>query len=164
MNRRYTIEEFKSVVKLLKTAFPEVVLTTDIIVGFPGETEKEFQETYEFLKQIKFYKMHIFQYSPRKGTKAEQMPNQIPKNIKEIRSKKLIELSNTNELERLKSEIGKIKDVLFEQREGEFQKGHTENYIEVIVKDNENLENKICSVKIQEIIDKKLFGEIIKHL
>ena len=97
MNRRYTTEEFKEVTKRIRTKFPNAALTTDIIVGFPGETEEEFNMTYEFLKEIAFYKMHVFKYSQRKGTKAAVMPNQIDGKVKEERSKKLIELSNENE-------------------------------------------------------------------
>ena len=97
MNRRYTIEEFKERVKLLRKAYPRVSLTTDVIVGFPGETDEEFNITYENLEEIKFYKMHIFKYSPRKGTRAAVMPNQIDGNVKEERSRKLIELSDKNE-------------------------------------------------------------------
>ena len=88
MNRRYTIEEFEEGVELLRKAFPDVALTTDIIVGFPGETEEEFNTTYEFLKKIKFYKTHIFKYSQRKGTKAAIMPQQINGKIKERYTKK----------------------------------------------------------------------------
>ena len=98
MNRRYTTEEFAKSVDLLRKYYKNVALTTDIIVGFPGETEEEFNETYEFLKKINFYQMHIFKYSPRKGTKAAVMPNQIDGNIKEQRSAKLIELSHSNEI------------------------------------------------------------------
>ena len=90
MNRRYTTEEFKAVTKRLRAKFPNAALTTDIIVGFPGETDEEFNTTYEFLKEIAFYKMHIFKYSQRKGTKAAVMPNQVDGKIKEERSKKLI--------------------------------------------------------------------------
>ena len=90
MNRRYSTEEFRNIVNILRRFYQDVVLTTDIIVGFPGETEQEFEKTCEFLKEIKFYKMHVFKYSPRKGTKAASMPNQIDGNIKEERSKKLI--------------------------------------------------------------------------
>ena len=86
-NRRYTIEEFKERVKLLRKAYPRVSLTTDVIVGFPGETDEEFNITYENLEEIKFYKMHIFKYSPRKGTRAAVMPNQIDGNVKEERSR-----------------------------------------------------------------------------
>ena len=102
MNRRYQTAEFKKSVELLRKYYPEVALTTDIIVGFPGETEEEFKQTYQFLKEIAFYKMHIFKYSPRKGTKAAIMPNQIEGNIKEERSRKLIALSDENEKEQNK--------------------------------------------------------------
>ena len=99
MNRKYTIQEFTKVVELLRKTYPDVELTTDIIVGFPGETEEEFKTTYNYLKEIKFYKMHVFQYSPRKGTKAAVMENQISPEIKAKRSKELIELSNKNQEE-----------------------------------------------------------------
>lgn len=159
MNRRYTIEEFEEVVNRLRKAYPEVVLTTDIIVGFPGETDEEFEKTYKFLEKIEFYKMHVFQYSPRKGTKAAVMKEQVDSKVKEERSRKLIELSSKNEIKRLEKEVGSIKEVLFEQREGEFEKGHTENYLEVAVKTNQNYENKLCKLKIIKQEEMKLIGE-----
>ena len=116
MNRKYTTEEFEKSVSLLRKKFPNVALTTDIIVGFPGETEEEFNETYEFLKRIKFSKMHIFKYSPRKGTVAAKMKEQINPKIKEERSNKLIDLSNKNEIEFLEKYIGKDLEVLFESK------------------------------------------------
>ncbi len=162
MNRRYTIEEFYEGIKRLRENFPNVSLTTDIIVGFPGETEEEFQTTYEFLKKVKFYKMHVFKYSPRKGTKAATMPNQIEGNIKEKRSKKLIELSNQNQEEQNRNYIGKEVEVLLEEQEGEYIKGHTSNYIMVYVKSN-NVKMK-NTVKLAKIIEKKgenLIGEYV---
>ena len=108
MNRHYTTEDFKKATELLRKTYPNVALTTDIIVGFPGETEEEFNITYDFLKEINFYKMHVFKYSPRHGTKAEKMPNQIDGNIKEERSKKLIELSDKNEINQNKRYINKL--------------------------------------------------------
>lgn len=151
MNRRYTTEEFKAVTKRLRFKFPNAALTTDIIVGFPGETEDEFNTTYEFLKEIAFYKMHIFKYSQRKGTKAAVMPNQVDGKIKEERSKKLIELSNENEYNYNKKYIGKQVEVLFEEREGEYLKGHTTNYIVVKHKtDKDDLINKIAKVTVSE--------------
>lgn len=148
MNRRYTTEQFKEIVKRLRNTYSDVNLTTDIIVGFPGETEEEFEKTYRFLDEIKFYKMHIFKYSQRKGTKAAVMPNQIPGDIKELRSRRLIELSNKNEFEINQKYIGKKVEVLFEEeKEGVF-KGHTANYILVYCKDEkENLSNKIQEVE-----------------
>lgn len=151
MNRRYTTEEFRAVTKRLRSKFPNAALTTDIIVGFPGETDEEFNTTYEFLKEIAFYKMHIFKYSQRKGTKAAVMPNQVDGKIKEERSKKLIELSNENEYNYNKKYIGKQVEVLFEEREGEYLKGHTTNYIVVKHKtDKDDLINKIAKVTVSE--------------
>ena len=155
MNRRYTTEQFREIVKRLRNAYNDVNLTTDIIVGFPGETEEEFEKTYQFLDEIKFYKMHVFKYSQRKGTKAAVMQNQIPGDIKELRSRRLIELSNKNEFEINQKYIGKKVEVLFEEeKEGVF-KGHTANYILVYCNDEkENLSNKIQEVEcIQNLND-----------
>ncbi len=161
MNRRYTIEEFEDGIKLIRKHYPNASLTTDVIVGFPGETEEEFKETYEFLKRIKFYKMHVFKYSPRKGTKAAIMPNQIVGEIKEGRSKKLIELSNKNQEGQNKTYIGKEVEVLFEEPEGQYIKGHTSNYMMVYVKAEDNeLENTMQKVTITEVIRDNLMGEL----
>ena len=150
MNRRYTIEEFEIIVDRLRNAYEDVILTTDIIVGFPNESDEEFESTYNFLKDIKFYKMHIFKYSPRKGTKAAIMENQISGDIKEKRSKKLLELSDLNEISYLEKYINKEVNVLFEEYDGEYYKGHTENYIMVKMKSKEDLCNKIKKVVITE--------------
>lgn len=160
MNRKYTIEEFEKGVKLLRNKFPNVALTTDIIVGFPGETEEEFEKTYNFLKNIKFSKMHIFKYSQRKGTVAAKMKEQISPEIKEKRSNKLIELSNKNEIEFLNQYINQNLEVLFETKtEGDYTEGHTTNYITVKVK-AENIENSIENVKIIKREDMELIGNI----
>ena len=160
MNRRYTAEEFEQATKRLRAKFPNASLTTDVIVGFPGETEEEFNETFEFLKRIKFYQMHIFKYSSRKGTKAAVMPNQIDGKIKEERSKRLIELSHENELYYNTSNIGKDVEVLFEERDGEFLKGHTTNYMVVEYKtNNDEFINKIINVHVKEANNKCLIAE-----
>ena len=166
MNRRYTTEEFENSVKLLRKVYPDVALTTDIIVGFPNETDEDFKKTYEFLKKIKFYKMHIFKYSPKKGTVAIKMKNQVDGKIKEERSKKLIDISNNNQNEYNESYIGKTVKVLFEEYKNGYFKGHTANYIMVNAKgkkeDEENVIDRILNVKILEN-DKsaiELFGEI----
>lgn len=161
MNRRYTVEEFEESTKLLRKYFKDVKLTTDIIVGFPGETDEEFNKTYEFLKKIKFYKMHIFKYSIRKGTVAEKMPDQVDGKLKEERSKILIELSNKNEEEYNQELIGKVVDVLFEERKKEYFEGHTKNYIMVKVKTTENLQNEIKKVKIVRTEKLETYGKII---
>lgn len=160
MNRRYTADEFEQATKRLRAKFPNASLTTDVIVGFPGETENEFNETFEFLKNIKFYQMHVFKYSPRKGTKAAVMPNQIDGKVKEERSKKLIELSHENELYYNTSNIGKDVEVLFEERDGEYIKGHTTNYIVVKYKtDNDDFINQIISVKVKKVGENCLIAE-----
>lgn len=145
MNRKYTTEEFRSIVKLLRDNILEVALTTDVIVGFPGETDEEFEKTYKFLEEIKFSKMHVFKYSKRKGTPAATMENQVPEEIKDERSKKLIEMSNKNEKEFADQYIGKEIEVLFENS----KEGHTTNYIKVELEEpNNDVINKIVEVKL----------------
>lgn len=150
MNRRYTTEQFKEITNLLRTHFEDAILTTDIIVGFPGESEEEFEKTYTFLKDIKFYKMHVFKYSPRKGTKAAVMSNQIDGNKKEERSRRLIELSNQNEKAYNEAYIGKEVEVLFEEEKNGIWQGHTKNYILAHYQTDENMENKIAKLKCIE--------------
>lgn len=127
MNRRYTTDDFRKIVSILRKNIPEVALTTDVIVGFPGETEEEFNETYDFLKEIAFSKMHVFKYSPRKGTKAAGFKNQVDGITKNKRSDILIALSDKNEEKFAKQYIGKEINVLFENE----TEGHTMNYIKV---------------------------------
>ena len=159
MNRRYTTEQFETIVEILRNAYEDVNLTTDIIVGFPGETEEEFNKTYEFLKEIKFYKMHVFKYSPRKGTKAAVMENQIPGNIKEERSRKLIELSNRNEVEYNEQYIGKEVEVLFEEKKDGIYKGHTQNYIMIHCETDRNIENIIDKVLCKEVKEEYVIAD-----
>ena len=161
MNRKYTTEEFEKVVVLLRKYYKNVALTTDIIVGFPEETNEEFVQTYNYLNKIDFYKMHIFKYSPRKGTKAALMKNQVPGDIKEERSKKLIELSDKNQKEHNEKYIGQKLEVLFEEREKEYIKGHTTNYIVVKTKTDKQIENTIQTVKITGEENLELIGEHI---
>lgn len=153
MNRKYSCDEFFKVTEILREYFKDVNLTTDIIVGFPGETNEEFESTYEFLSKIKFYKMHIFKYSPREGTLAAKMTNQIDGNIKEERSQKLIELSNKNEREYNEKYIGKNVEVLFEEEKDGLWSGYTKNYVRVFVESDESLENKIQKVEIKDVYE-----------
>ncbi|MBQ2835219.1 MAG: tRNA (N(6)-L-threonylcarbamoyladenosine(37)-C(2))-methylthiotransferase MtaB [Clostridia bacterium] len=154
MNRKYTTIDVAEIIGRLRRYYNDVILTTDIIVGFPGETDEEFNQTYEFLQQAKLYKMHVFQYSPRKGTRAASMPNQVDGNVKEARSKKLIELSNKNQLEYNENLVGQEVEVLFEDKDIAngitYYKGHTQNYILVKYKTDEELENTLKVVKVLE--------------
>ena len=159
MNRKYTAQSFRKEVELLRKTFPNVVLTTDVIVGFPGETEQEFNETYEYLKNIRFTKLHVFRYSPRKGTVAAKMKDQVDSKIKEERSHKLIKLSDKCEKEILDKYIGKKVKVLFEKQEGEYIKGHTTNYLVVKIKDSK-LENQILDINITSREELELIGKM----
>lgn len=154
MNRKYTTQIYRDAVATLRKYYPEASFTTDVIVGFPGETDEEFAKTYEFLKEIDFYRLHVFKYSPRRGTVAEKMPNQIDGNKKEERSDKLIELSNSTENKHNQSYIGKTVKVLFEEFEDGFFKGHMTNYMMVKVageeEQSDKFVNKILDVKIKE--------------
>lgn len=154
MNRKYTTQIYRDAVATLRKYYPEASFTTDVIVGFPGETDEEFAKTYEFLKEIDFYRLHVFKYSPRRGTVAEKMTNQIDGNKKEERSNKLIELSNSMENKHNQSYIGKTVKVLFEEFEDGFFKGHTTNYMMVKVageeEQSDKFVNKILDVKIRE--------------
>lgn len=165
MNRRYTTQEFENSARMIRLKFEDAILTTDIIVGFPGEDDEEFNQTYNFLKRINFYRMHIFKYSVRSGTKAEKMPNQVSPEIKEIRSKKLIELSNENEKKYNENYIGSVVEVLFEEADKEYFKGHTANYLYVKVPlgeiNGEDIENKILNVKIRECKNLDIIGDIV---
>ncbi len=159
MNRRYTTDQFRNIAQILRESFEDTMLTTDIIVGFPGETEQEFNKTYDFLKEIKFYKMHVFKYSPRKGTKAAVMENQIDGSKKEERSKKLIELSNKNQHEYNEKYVGQEVEVLFEEKKDGIYKGHTKNYILVYCLTDENLENKIVKIKCKKAQKEYIIAE-----
>lgn len=165
MNRKYSAEEYYESVLKLKDKIADIALTTDVIVGFPGETDQEFKETYDFVKKVGFSRIHVFQYSPRQGTPAAKYKDQINGNIKSERSKKLIELGDMLTVEFNNQFIGKELDVLFEEenhKNPEYIEGYTTNYIRVAVKgDIDNLENQIERVKIDSSKDKYLLGTII---
>lgn len=153
MNRRYTAKEYEDAVNRIRKNLKDASITTDVIVGFPGETDEEFNETYEYLERIKLTKTHIFKFSPRKGTKAADMIDQLDGTVKENRSKALIELNAKNEGDFSKSLVGRNLDVLIEQevskKTGVFE-GYTRNYVKVEISNgNENMIGKIipCSIK-----------------
>lgn len=156
MNRRYSCAEFKEIVDRIRRYFVDSILTTDVIVGFPGETDEEFNKTVEFLRNIKFYKMHIFKYSPRRGTVAEKMKDQVSSEIKDERSKVLLEMSDENEKDYQRSYLGKTVKVLFEEKDGDFYKGHTSNYIMVKAKSKDDLSGKILDVKLESLDEPNL--------
>ena len=165
MNRRYSAEEYEHIVNILRDNIKDVSISTDVIVGFPGETEEEFNETYEFLKRIKLTKTHIFKYSPRKGTRAAEMKGQLDGKIKEERSKALIALNDINEENFIKKYINKNVKVLLEQevkgKENIFE-GYTENYIKVQVEKPENIKSgDIIECRIEKAHKDFAEGKII---
>ena len=162
MNRRYTIEEFKDIVSKIRKYYEDPILTTDIIVGFPEETDEEFEITVNNLKEIKFYKMHVFKYSPRKGTKAAVMKGQITGDVKEQRSKVLLNMSDEFEKEYQENYIGKVLKVLIEELDNDgYYRGHTANFVMVKVKSTDDISNQIIDVKVEKIDDLILVGEML---
>jgi len=161
MNRRYTTDEYKEAVQKIRQYFDTPAITTDIIAGFPGETDEEFEKTYSYLSDINLYEMHIFPFSRRSGTKAYDMKNQIDNDVKHKRSEKLIALANRNKEEFEKGLIGKTFDVLFEQREEQYYQGYTKNYVKIYVKTQKDLSGKLLDVRINSFENNKLIGELI---
>ncbi|WP_040195030.1 tRNA (N(6)-L-threonylcarbamoyladenosine(37)-C(2))-methylthiotransferase MtaB [Clostridium culturomicium] len=163
MNRKYTAAEYKEVCDNLRKYMKDVSITTDIIVGFPGESAGEFEETYKFLSDIKLSKMHIFKYSKRAGTKAADMPFQVDGNLKEERSKALIELNHKNEVEFMEGFIGRTMSVLYEEKVSESENsyvGYTENYLKVITNSSEDISGKIVPTKVISVEAEHMIGEV----
>lgn len=156
MNRKYTTKEYERGCELLRKYFVHPAITTDVIVGFPGETEDEFEQTKAYLEHIHFYEMHIFKYSKRKGTRAAVMPDQIDEQVKAARSEKLIALGHDMSKEFRKFYIGKNEEVLFEEKavigDKEYFVGYTKEYVKVAKKTDENLENQIVSGRISGML------------
>jgi threonylcarbamoyladenosine tRNA methylthiotransferase MtaB len=150
MNRRYSPADYQKVVKLIRREVPAVAITTDVIVGFPGETEQEFEESLEFCRQIGFARIHVFSYSPRSGTKAAEMEGQVTDQIKKERSRKMLALAKESAQKFRESFAGESLDVLWEKQtdDGDWT-GITGNYLRVYGKSDDNLSNKMSSTKIK---------------
>ena len=158
MNRKYDKEYFRNKIKIIRSIRPEISITTDVIVGFPGESDELFNETIEFCKEIGFSKIHVFPYSRRHGTKADSMPNQIDEHIKKERVEALINVSNKLERDYLDKFINKDVLVLIETND-DVSIGHTDNYLKVVIKEILP-KNKLVKVKIMKRIDNYLEGEV----
>lgn len=164
MNRKYDTEEFRACCKCLRKYFKDPALTTDVIVGFPGETEEEFAITVDFLKEINFYETHVFKYSRRKGTRADRMPDQIPEQVKSERSDVLLSLTAENSAAYRSRLVGRTVEVLMEEpctiRGVCWQAGHTKEYVRVAVQSGEILTNRLVKVKVNGFADgETLCGE-----
>lgn len=164
MNRKYTTKEYLEAVKRIRNVFPDAAITTDIMTGFPGETDEEFEKTFQFVETVSFSDAHIFQYSVRKGTRAEKMPDQISPDVKEARSQRLIALTQKTRDSFLKGFIGTEADVIFEQvHKGDAKssyEGKTDNYITVVVENGEDLSGQMKQVEITEVKNGLAYGVI----
>ena len=160
MNRKYTTEEYKNNVEIIRKFMPKSGITTDIIVGFPGETDEEFNETIEFVKEIRFSRIHVFKYSIREGTKAAEMKPQVIEPVKAQRSKVLIELGESVSNEFMKEFIGKDLSVLIEtEKNDNIYEGYTTNYLKVLLKSDINVKNEIINVHVKGIRNDYLLSE-----
>ncbi|MBQ8821197.1 MAG: MiaB/RimO family radical SAM methylthiotransferase [Lachnospiraceae bacterium] len=160
MNRHYTTEEYLRSVKNLRDAFERPAITTDVIVGFPQESEEEFAKTVDYLEEIRFYEMHVFKYSKRQGTRAADMPEQVPDQIKTKRSNVLLEMEKRQSGEYREYYIGKEAEVLFEEAKVidgvTYQVGHTRDYVKVALKTEENLANTLTTVQVQGFLSEEI--------
>ena len=167
MNRHYTAGEYFQCVELLREVFGNPAITTDVIVGFPGETQEEFDVTKAFLEKVEFYEMHVFKYSKRQGTNAAAMPDQIPEQVKAARSSELIALEQVQSKDFRRRYIGKEAEVLFEETkeiEGiSYQLGHTKDYVKVALETGENLSNCLKRIKITDFLTDEILNCISLH-
>ncbi len=166
MNRRYTAAEYLEKAELLRKYFPGCAITTDVIVGFPGETEEEFEETKTFLQRVNFFEMHIFKYSRRRGTKADSMPDQVPEEIKTERSNVLLELEKQQSKAFRDTFIGRTVKVLLEEEKDikgtKYWLGHTEEYVKIAVAAGAYAKNTFVSVQVKEFVQEDiLLGETV---
>lgn len=161
MNRHYKTLEYEEIVKNLRKYFKDAAITTDVMVGFAGETDEEFSESLNFVKKMEFSKVHVFPYSIRPGTKAAEFECQVDPETKNIRAKKMGLLAEQLNNDFLKKQVGKVEEVLFERRQkDDFFEGYTRNYAPVIVKTKEDLSSKILKVKITGLEGKYCFGKL----
>ncbi|MGI6585964.1 MAG: tRNA (N(6)-L-threonylcarbamoyladenosine(37)-C(2))-methylthiotransferase MtaB [Lutisporaceae bacterium] len=163
MNRKYTTGEYRSVVAKLREVFADVAITTDLIVGFPGETEEEFKRTVDFIEEIAFSSMHVFKYSQRSGTPAARYSNQIKPQVKDARSKVVTAIARKNEEKFKKAFIGRSKSVLYEHVIDDEQllfEGLTDNYIRVVSESQEDIKGKIIETILMELKEDYMLGRI----
>jgi threonylcarbamoyladenosine tRNA methylthiotransferase MtaB len=168
MRRPYTLEDYRCVVQKLKERLPEVAITTDVIVGFPGETEAQFQRALDFVKEMGFSRLHVFRYSPRQGTPAASFPQQIPAKIKNKRSQQMIELGKELSLAFHQSYIGQWVEVLWEESstrpEGELWEGHTPTYVKVKAYRRQGESGDIETVLIEGADEEGIWGKVVEEL
>jgi threonylcarbamoyladenosine tRNA methylthiotransferase MtaB len=159
MKRRYSADDFKRSVSLIRSAVPEAAITTDVIVGFPGESDNEFEDSHNFCREMGFARIHVFPYSPRPGTQAAQMPGQVSTRVKKQRSQKMLALAEESAQNFRKRFLGMTLPVLWEQKSNGIWSGLTDNYIRVYTQSSEDLTNKITDVNLERLYKDGVWGE-----
>jgi threonylcarbamoyladenosine tRNA methylthiotransferase MtaB len=162
MRREYSIREYQDAIHLIRNQVPEVAITTDIIVGFPGETDEEFQVSYDFCRQIAFSRIHVFPYSPRHGTVAAHMPNKIRDSVKKERTQKMLALAQESMENFNRGFLGKTMSVLWEKQVRDKWSGYTDNYIKVYTENNRDLTNQLTQVNLGEIRVDGVWGTVLE--
>ena len=162
MNRHYTPEEYRGIVENLRARFPGCAITTDVMVGFAGETEEEFAQSLAFVREIGFAKAHVFAYSRRPGTKAYNAPGQVPGPVKEARSKEMLRVERASRLAFYQAQVGRVEEVLFEQpaAPGVYE-GHTRNYTPVRAASGTPLQGQGLPVEITGVLDDGTLGRVL---
>lgn len=155
MRRKYTVDEYRRTIEQVKTAMPEVAITTDVIVGFPGETDEQFENSYRLIEELEFAELHVFPYSKRTGTPAARMENQVPEEVKHERVHRLIELSERLSLQYAKRFVGDVLEVIPERPfkealDSRLYMGYSDNYLQVVFEGSDDLIGQVCRVKIDE--------------
>ncbi|WP_279160147.1 tRNA (N(6)-L-threonylcarbamoyladenosine(37)-C(2))-methylthiotransferase MtaB [Thomasclavelia cocleata] len=160
MNRKYTTNQYLEKINKIRSYLPNIAFTTDVIVGFPGETDEEFDKTYDFIKKVNYSELHVFPYSPRKNTPAAKMPNQVNDHIKHDRADRLLALSKELNRDFALKQIGKSLKVLFEKRDGDYLIGHASDYLKVKVKTDRDMIGEIVDIRIDKY-DGILEGSVV---
>jgi threonylcarbamoyladenosine tRNA methylthiotransferase MtaB len=159
MKRHYSTADYRRAVSLIRSVVPQAAITTDVIVGFPGETEDEFRESYSFCQRLEFARIHVFPYSPRPGTEAAQMPSQVSAKVKKQRSEEMLALAEESASSFRQRFLGSTMPVLWEQRSNGVWSGLTDNYIRVYAKSDDDLANKLLPVKLVRLYKDGVWGE-----
>jgi threonylcarbamoyladenosine tRNA methylthiotransferase MtaB len=160
MKRRYTVADYRRAVNLIRTSVPDVAITTDVIVGFPGETDEEFRETLEFCREMRFSRVHVFPFSPRPGTAAANMPGQLSSTVKKGRSQQMLALARQNDIDYRQRFLGRIMPVLWERKNHDIWSGLTGNYIKVYAGNKNDLGNRLLPVKLLKIYRDGVWGQV----
>jgi threonylcarbamoyladenosine tRNA methylthiotransferase MtaB len=160
MRRRYSATDYQRAATLIRKSLPEAAITTDVIVGFPGETGAEFQESHDFCRQTGFARIHVFPYSKRPGTEAADMPDQVSEKVKRERVQKMLALAEESAYDFKQRFLGRTMTVLWEQKSGGVWSGYTANYIKIYARSGQDLTNQLTPVKLESIYKDGVWGKL----